>query len=183
MLIISGYSFGQKKKPKSNTDENVGYIIGSVTIKQANRNTSSQLFYYSNDSLDALYNVNSKGLFKKGLQKHNKIYCVDIDKHNRPYDFKLSKKEFVYLFKIEKPAGKYRFTETELFRISALKYIPTSIFIPVNLPFEIEKGKATYFGNFELTEDEFKIELVNHFQRDSLQIAKKYTELNISNAQ
>jgi hypothetical protein len=175
LFLLFGICFSafaaKKKKPKQNVKPPVGYIIGSVTLESVRRVTMDQFFYYSNDSLDALYEANKNKVFCR-MKKRNKIYCVDIDKISRPYDFKLGK-TFVYLFRIEKPIGKYRFTEVELSR-------PTvgggynNIILPLTAPFEIEENKAKYIGDFVLNEEELSIKLINSFDRDSMQINKKY---------
>lgn len=179
-LVVTFCANAQKKKRAEKiSNENLGYVVGSVTLENTRKITSNYFLYYSNDSLDALYEENAKKLIG-GIRKRNRIYCTDIDIYNRPFDFKVGK-SFVYLFRIEKPVGNYRFTELALFRNTG--YMQSTVYLTLEIPFVIEKDKSNYIGDFVLNEKGLELKLENNFSRDSASFHKKYPQFNLSNAQ
>jgi hypothetical protein len=154
-----------------------GVIVGTISLENMRRITTKYSFFYFNDSIKALLINPSKKYSKRKIRQK---YGVELDVSYRGRDFVIDEKCY-YIFKIEKPVGEYNFYEIELFRNTG--YMNSTWILPITQSFTIEKNRVKYIGELNLKEKDDEFNLLNNFKTDSAQIAKKYPELNLSNAQ
>jgi hypothetical protein len=177
LLLLNFCAQAQKKKNNYYDSSNTGIVVGTISLENMSKITSKYSFFYSNDSIKALMaNAPNKSKERKIRQKHR----VELDVNYRGRDFVVDEKCY-YIFKIEKPFGEYTFYEIELFCNTG--YMISTWILPIKLPFTIEKNKVKYLGELNLKEKDAEFNLLDNFKIDSVQIIKKYPELNLSNAQ
>lgn len=175
--VFSCDVFAQKKRNKAIDSSSKGIIVGTISLENMRKITCKYSFFYSNDSIKALI-ANAPNKSKEKKIRFNNGVILHVSYRGR--DFVVGEKCF-YIFKIEKPIGEYNFYQIELFRNTG--YMLSTWILPINLSFKIEENRVKYIGELNLKEKDAEFTLFNNFKRDSVEIVKKYPELNLSNAQ
>jgi hypothetical protein len=83
----------------------------------------------------------------------------------------------VYFFSIEEPEGKYGFTKLGIFENGG--FIQSSMGIPIDIGFEIEKGKVKYLGEIYVDYNQSFIGLNNESERDIRKLNEKFPNLHV----
>ncbi len=148
-------------------NENKGMIIGAIALNKSGSTICNGYRYYYT-------NIENKEIDNP---KENKIEIVPsqaIYVHFKP-DF-FDNEDAIYYFSIEKPKGKYRFYAERIFMNTYSQAIYETN--EINIPFEIEEGKAKYIGQLKFNADK-TYEKVDKSERDLENLRKLYPELNI----
>lgn len=132
-------------------------IVGTICIEKKIYN--GYTFSYSDDVPSVNDYPNEQGSF---TYKYDK---PDFKKRNKSY----------YLFTISKPKGKYKFFKIKIFNNTRNNI--STIEIPINMKFEIEEGKTTYFGEMNLNTKKKKYSVENQIDRDRTWFAKKAPQI------
>jgi len=122
--------------------ENKGIIIGPIALNKSGSTICNGYRYYYT-------NIENKEIDNP---KENKIEIVPsqaIYVHFKP-DF-FDNEDAIYYFSIEKPMGKYRFYAERIFMNTYSQFIYETN--EINIPFEIEEGKAKYIGQLKFNAD------------------------------
>ena len=156
ILIFFGCSTASKNMQKTyNSGE--GMIVGTICIEKKIYN--GYTFLYSDDIPSVNDYPNEQGSF---TYKYDR---ADFKKRGNSY----------YLFTISKPKGKYKFFKIKIFNNSRNNV--STIEIPINMKFEIEEGKTTYFGQLNLNTKKKKYSVENQIERDRTWFAKKAPQI------
>jgi hypothetical protein len=136
-----------------NIENNEGMIVGTICLEKKMYNIFS--FYYCDD----LTSVNNYPNFKDWFTYKNSI--GDFNENGNVY----------YLFTIPKTAGKYKFYKIKIY--NNMRNDPSTIEIPIDMKFNIEKGKTTYFGELKVNTSKKSYTVENQIERDRTWFAKK----------
>lgn len=147
---------------------NEGMIVGTLSFENEFMASESNVFFYANDSIADLL---SKKQYDAILKQNSSKYKYSIYRPGHRGNFTEEGKE-IYYFSIVKPAGKYRFYASEIFRNSG--YMQSTIVLPIDIPFEIEKGKVKYLGELNLNEKKGEIKLLDKRERDKARFNERY---------
>jgi hypothetical protein len=134
-----------------------GMIVGTICIKKKIYN--GYTFFYADDKPSINDYPNEQGNF---------TYKYDVA------DFK-KKRNTYYLFSISKPKGSYKFFKIKIFNNSRNNV--STIEIPINMKFEIEEGKTTYFGQLNVDTKKKVYTAENQIERDRTWFAKKAPQI------
>ena len=155
-LLVLGCSTASQKMQKTiNTGE--GMIVGTICIE--NRTHNSYTFSYADD----IPSVNDYPISQESFTY----------KDDRP-DFKENGKSY-FLFSIIKPSGKYKFFKIRIFTNTSDKI--STIDIPINMKFQVEEGKTTYFGQMNINTKKKIYTVENNIDRDRTWFAKKAPQI------
>lgn len=155
-ILLGCSSPGKKLKTSFNADSE-GMIVGTICIEKK------------------IYN-GYKFMYGENIASFNDIpnNKDEFEYKNDSPDFK-KKSNTYYLFNIIKPEGKYKFYKMRIFNNSRVDQ--NFIEVPMYFPFEIEKGKTTYFGQLTINTKTKKYEVVNQIERDRNWFAKKRPQI------
>ena len=155
-LFLIGCSTASKKMQKT-IKPGEGMIVGTICIE--NRTYDSYTFSYAND----ITSVNDYSINQESLNY----------KDERP-DFKEKGKSY-FLFSISKPSGKYKFFKIRILTNTSDKI--STIDIPINMKFQVEEGKTTYFGQMNINTKKKIYTVENNIDRDRTWFAKKAPQI------
>lgn len=155
-ILILGCSSPAKRMQKT-ANSGEGMIVGTICIEKKIYN--GYTFSYSDDILSTNDYPNEQGSFTY------KYDTADFKKKGRTY----------YLFSVSKPKGKYKFFKIKIFNNTRNNI--STIEIPVNMKFEIEEGKTTYFGELNVNTKKKQYTVSNKIERDRTWFAKKAPQI------
>lgn len=159
-LLILACSTPAKRLQKTfNADAHEGMIVGTICIDKKIYN--GYTFSYCDDLPSINDYPNDQGSFTY--------------KYDRA-DFKKSGKTY-YLFTIVKPKGKYKFFKIKIFNNT--RNDQSTLEITVNMKFEIEEGKTTYFGQLYVNTKKKIYNVENKLERDRVWFAKKASQVKL----
>ena len=158
LLVVIGCS-APSKNLQTTFDEskNEGMIVGTVCIE--NKTYNGYTFAYT-DLVPSNFdygNINGEFAYK-----------------NSSGDFKEKGKTY-YLFSIVKPAGKYKFSKIKIY--DNTRQEQSTWDVPLEMNFEIEKGKTTYFGQLTVNTQEKKYTIENKLDRDKTWFNQKAPQI------
>lgn len=158
IVMFFGCSSPSKNlKTTYNPEANEGMIVGTICIEKKLYNIFT--FNYCND-VPAINNYpNSKDSFTY------KNSIGDFNENGNVY----------YLFSVVKPAGKYKFFEIKIF--NNMRNDPSTIKIPIDMKFVVEKGKTTYFGELKVNTQKKSYTVENQLERDQKWFAEKAPQI------
>ena len=148
----------------SSSNEN-GMIVGSIAFKNEEPIFNGYTFYYTGNGID-----------KITAQKIVSITPEQMTKMKFKPDF-YDREKAVYYFSIEEPEGNYEFSNFRIFKNGG--YIQSSSDIPINIEFEIEKGKVKYLGEIYVDYNQSFIGLNDESERDFRKLGEKFPNLKI----
>lgn len=151
--LLYGCSGPAKKLKTSFNSESEGMVVGTICLEKKMYNIFS--FYYCDDkpSINNYPNLQDSFTYRNSVGDFNK------------------KGNVYYLFSVTKPAGKYKFFKIKIY--NNMRNDPNIIEIPVDMKFEVEKGKTTYFGEMHINAKTRKTSVNNEIERDRQWFAKK----------
>lgn len=153
-----GCSTPAKRMQKTyNSGSGEGMIVGTICIEKKIYN--GYTFYYADDVPSVNDYPNEQGNF---TYKYDR---ADFSKRGNTY----------YLFSIVKPKGKYKFFKIKIFNNT--RNDQSTIEIPVNMKFEVEAGKTTYFGQLTVNTKKKEYTVQNEIERDRIFFSKKAPEI------
>lgn len=144
ILVLGCSTASQKMQKTINLGE--GMIVGTICIE--NRTHNSYTFSYAND----IPSVNDYPMGQESFTY----------KDVRP-DFKEKAKSY-FLFSINKPKGNYKFFKLRIFKNTSDKI--STVEIPINMKFQVEEGKTTYFGQMNVNVKKKIYTVENNIERD-----------------
>ncbi|WP_333661734.1 hypothetical protein [Chishuiella changwenlii] len=144
---------------------NDGMIVGTLSFKNQKPIFNSYLYFYTGNDIDRFYG-----------QKSVRINPEQTIKMKFKPDF-FDQEKAVYYFSIKEKEGKYQFT---FLRVSSqTSYKHTLLDIPINIDFNLEKGKVKYFGEIYFDYSNKNIILSDQSLRDLPLLKNKFPKLNI----
>lgn len=155
--LILGCSSPSKNLKTTYDSETEGMIVGTICIEKKMYNIFTFNYCYDVPSINNY--PNSKDFFTY------KNSNGDFNENGNVY----------YLFTIAKPAGKYKFFEIKIF--NNMRNDPSTIKIPIDMKFEIEKGKVTYFGELKINTQKKSYTRESQIDRDREWFAKKIPQI------
>ncbi len=159
LLLIGCGTPSKKLKTTFDASKNEGMIVGTICIE--NKTYTGYTFAYTDmvPSIADYGNINGQFTYK-----------------NSPGDFKEKGKTY-YLFSIVKPAGKYKFSKLKIY--DNTRQEQSTWDIPLEINFEIEKGKTTYFGQLTVNTQEKKYTTENKLDRDKTWFQQKAPQIQL----
>ena len=157
-LLVLGCSTPSKKlKTTFNESSTEGMIVGTICIE--NKTYNGYTFVWTDDlpAVADYANISEEITYK-----------------NSQGDYKEKGKTY-YLFSIVKPQGKYKFAKIKIFDNTREKQ--NQFEIPIDMKFEIEKGKTTYYGQLTINTQEKKYTFENKLDRDKEWFNKKTPQI------
>lgn len=148
-----------------NTYSNDGMIVGTMSFKNEKPIFNSYLYFYTGEDIDNFY-----------VQKSVRINPSQTVKMKFKPDF-FDNEKAVYFFAIKEKNGKYQFTTFRVFSNGGLSN--STLDLPINIDFNIEKGKVKYFGELFFDYKNGKLSLSNQSSRDLPLLKNKFPNLNI----
>lgn len=158
LLFFLGCSSPSKNlKTTFNAEANEGMIVGTICIEKKMYNIFT--FMYSDDkpSINNYPNQKDSFTFRNSIGDFN------------------TKGNTYYLFTISKPEGKYKFFKLKIF--NNMRNDPSTIEIPLDMKFAIEKGKTTYFGELKINTQKKIYTVDNQLERDRKWFAEKTPQI------
>ncbi len=157
IFLMFGCSTPAKKLKDTFDVTSEGMIVGTICIDKK------------------IYN-GYKFLYGENIASYNDIphNRDEFEYKNDVADFKKRGKTY-YLFNIIKPEGRYKFYKMRIFNNSRVDQ--NFIEVPMYFPFEIEKGKTTYFGQLTINTKKKKYTVENQIERDRKFFAKKKPQI------
>jgi hypothetical protein len=156
-LFFGCSSPSKNLKTTYNADNNEGLIVGTICIEKKMYNIFT--FMYCDDLPGATNYPNQKDSFTY------KNSAGDFIKNGNTY----------YLFSIAKPAGKFKFFKIKIF--NNMRNDPSTMVIPIDMKFTIEKGKTTYFGELKVNTQKKTYTIENQIERDRQWFAEKKPQI------
>ncbi len=146
-------------------NSNEGMIIGTIAFKNEKPIFNGYFFYYigkddKKTSHNKMININPEQIVK---MKFNPNF----------YD----NEKAVYYFSITQPPGDYKFVNLGIFENGG--YIQSSQSIPMDISFNIEKGKIKYLGEIYVDYRNQLIILNDEKSRDIPKISNEFPNLKI----
>lgn len=166
LVTISCATLPSKNIPQEiNTNSNDGMIVGTMSFKNEKPIFNGYLYFYTGEDIDNFYG-----------QKLVRINPEQTLKMKFKPDF-FDNDKAVYFFSIKEKYGKYQFTTFRLFSNGG--FSNSTLDIPINIDFNIEKGKVKYFGELYFDYKNKKLSLSNQGFRDLPMLKNKFPNLNI----
>lgn len=152
--------------PKSYTSKSQkGVIVGSIAFKNEKPIFNGYIFYYTG----------------KGFENITASKIVRIDPEQA---FKMKfKPDFfdgdkaVYLFSIQEPEGDYNFATMRIVNMGVATH--STVDIPIDISFNIEKGKVKYLGELYFDLNQSGIQFSDERVRDLNKLNEKFPDLKI----
>jgi len=158
ILFFFGCSSPSKNlKTTYNAEANEGMIVGTVCIEKKMYNIFTFMYCDDKPSINDYPNQKDSFTFRNSYG--------DFNSKNKTY----------YLFSISKPEGKYKFFKLKIF--NNMRNDPTTIEIPLDMKFSVEKGKTTYFGELKINTQKKIYTVENQIERDRKWFAKKVPQI------
>jgi hypothetical protein len=158
ILFVLGCSSPSKNlKTTFNAEANEGMIVGTICIEKKMYNIFT--FMYSDDKPAINNYPNQKDSFT----------------YKNSYGDFISKGNTYYLFSISKPEGKYKFFKLKIY--NNMRNDPSTIEIPLDMKFVIEKGKTTYFGELKINTQKKEYTVEKQLERDRQWFAEKAPQI------
>jgi hypothetical protein len=156
-ILILGCSSPGKKLKTSFNPETEGMIVGTICIDKK------------------IYNE-YKFIYGENISSYNDIpnNTDEFSFRNDHPDYKKKGKTY-FLFNIIKPAKEYKFFKLKIFNNSRVDQ--NFIEIPLYFPFEVVKGKITYFGQLTINTKKKIYKVENQLERDRKLFAKKRPQI------
>lgn len=143
-----------------NPDSNEGMVIGAVTIQNEKPIFNGYTFFYSGQSKRGMINICPEQTVKMKFKPD----FFDNDKA-------------VYYFSISAVPGTYKFYELSLFSNGG--FMQSTKWIPLDIDFEIEKGKVKYIGEIYVNYNKEIYQLRDNKNRDLPKLKEIFPSLNI----
>lgn len=143
-----------------NPESNEGMIIGAIAIQNEKPIFNGYTFFYSGQSKRGFIDISPEQTIKMKFKPD----FFDNDKA-------------VYYFSITAIPGAYKFYRLSLFSNGG--YMQSTNGIPLDIDFEIEKGKVKYIGEFYVNYNGEIYELRDNKNRDLPKLKEVYPNLNI----
>lgn len=161
LIVLAGCSSAPYKKLTTsyNANNNEGMIVGTICLES--KTYRSYTFEYK----DVLPSISDYG-------NVNGQFSV----RNAPGDFK-ERRKIYFLFTVVKPAGKYKFSKIKIY--DNTRHEQMLFDIPLEMNFEIEKGKTTYFGQLTVNTKKKKYTVENKLDRDKTWFAQKLPQIQL----
>jgi hypothetical protein len=156
-LLLGCSSPYKKLNTTYNPENNEGLIVGTICIEKKLYNIFT--FMYSDDLPGSTNYPNQKDSFTY------KNSVGDVVQNGNIY----------YFFSIAKPAGKFKFYKIKIY--NNMRNDPSTIEIPIDMKFNIEKGKTTYFGELHINTQKKSYTVENQIERDRQWFAQKLPQI------
>lgn len=169
VIVISSCA----SKPSKNVITNLlpnsteGIIVGTISVEMKSPIYNSYFFHY-NKVLEDSFDVYENRIW---------IYPNQMIKKKHDADY-VDGSKAVYLFSVKEFAGNYQFSLVK-FNDNAAPIYLKSFEKTLDFPFEIKKGKVTYFGEIYLDTNNGIIEKNDMSDRDLKYFGEKFPNLNI----
>lgn len=166
ILISACATLPSTKIPQSfNPNNDSGMIIGSIAFKNEKPIFNGYMFYYTGNGIkritaNKMVRINPEQMAK---MKFKPDFC-DGDKA-------------VYYFSIQESEGQYSFSNFRIHENGG--YVQSTVDIPIDIEFKIEKGKVKYLGEIYVDYNQSLIELNDEKKRDLIKLKEKHPNLNI----
>ena len=166
ILINSCATLPSTKIPQSfSTNNENGMIIGTIAFKNEKPIFNGYMFYYTGN-----------GIKRETANKMIRINPEQMVKMKFKPDFYDGDKA-VYFFSIQESEGQYSFSNFRIHENGG--YTQSTADIPIDISFEIEKGKVKYLGEIFVDYNQSLIELNNESKRDLYKLQDKFPNLII----
>lgn len=140
-------------------------IVGSIAFKNEKPIFNGYMFYYTGD-----------GIEKISVRKMVRINPEQMVKMKFKPDF-FDGEKAVYYFSIQEPEGSYEFSNFRIHENGG--YIQSTTDTPIDIEFQIEKGKVKYIGEIYVDYNQSFIGLNDETERDSKKLSEKFPNLKI----
>lgn len=152
--------------PKSfNSQSQKGMIVGSIAFKDERPIYNGYIFYYT-----------GKGFENITASKMVRIAPEQTFKMKFKPDF-FDGDKAVYLFSIQEPEGDYNFATMRIVNMGVAMH--SSADIPIDISFNIEKGKVKYLGELYFDLNQSGIQVSDERVRDLNKLNEKFPDLKI----
>jgi len=142
-----------------------GMIVGTMSFKNEKPIFNGYLYFYTGENIDRFYG-----------QKAVRVNPAQTIKMKFRPDF-FDQEKAVYFFSIKERYGKYQFSIFRLF--SNTSYSNSLLDIPIEIDFNIEKGKVKYFGELYFDYRNRTLTFSDQSSRDIPLLQSKYPHLKI----
>lgn len=160
VVLFSGCSGPSKNLQTTyNAESEEGMIVGTICIEKKMYNIFTFNYCTDTPSINNYPNSHDSFSYKNSVGDYNKNGNV------------------YYLFSVVKPAGKYKFFEIKIY--NNMRNDPSTIKIPIDMKFEIEKGKTTYFGELKVNTQKKSYTVENQLERDKQWFAEKSPQIQL----
>ncbi|WP_321372849.1 hypothetical protein [uncultured Draconibacterium sp.] len=166
LLINSCATLPSLKIPQSfNPNDSEGVIIGAIAFKNEKPIFHGYSFYYTGNGITKINENNMVRIVPESTVKMKfKPDFFDGDKA-------------VYYFSIQEPEGQYAFSNFKIFDQGI--YVSSTKNIPMDIKFNIEKGKVKYLGEIYVDYNQSLIKLNNEKERDIKKMNEQFPNLKI----
>ena len=152
--------------------KNEGMIVGTISLENRTLVPPRKFFAYKAEKLP--FTENKKTIDSLAKSGHYEDFYGSVVIQSEDGDF-FDEKKAIYYFTIVKPAGNYHFYNLRIFLNTG--YMQSTQLIPLNIPFEIEKGKVNYLGEIKYNVKNGTVEVINKIERDRLKFKEKFPEI------